>query len=246
MLIHKSTILLAAVAVALCAVGCEKEGENPSAPAPKPASSAPTVTAAEIPVDPLANVENKAQVKQYPDETKITPSKQAQLIDGFTVDMRESPRGDVLTTTMVTQTVTEVARDTHGDYYLVTYADPKNAGKQLAGWVYKDALENTAWSTGATGGPSGTARSAKLVCGHGEAHLRTTKDFCAKTCKDDTNCDKRAGEICDGLGFLVPEGAGKVTNTNFCISSSSPTANSDHSSQHGSSVPLEQMNKPGK
>jgi hypothetical protein len=245
MLIHKSPILLAAVALALCAVGCEKEGENPSAPAPKPASSA-AVTGAEIPADPLANVENKGQVKRYPDETKITPSKQAQLIDGFSVDMRESPRGDVLTTTMVTQTVTEVARDARGDYYLVTYDDPKNAGKQLAGWVYKDALENTAWSTGAAGGPSGAARSAKLACGHGEAHLRTAKDFCAKTCKDDTNCDKRAGEICDGLGFLVPEGGGKVTNVNFCISSWSPTANSDHSSQHGSSVPLEQMSKPGK
>jgi hypothetical protein len=245
MLIHKTTILVAAGAIALCVVGCEKEGENPSAPAPKPASSA-VITAAEVPADPFVNVENKAQVKRYPDERKISPPKQAQLIDGFSIDMRESPRGDVLTTTVVSQTVSEVARDPRGDYYLVIVADPNNAGKQLAGWVYKDALENTGWSTGAAGGPNRMASAAKLACGHGEAHVRTTTDFCAKTCKDDTNCDKRAGEICDGLGFLVPEGAGKVTNVNYCISSSSPSANSDHGSQHGSSVPLEQMNKPGK
>ena len=237
-------------------VGCDKTENPPSPPTntTTPASQA-TITGAAVPIDPLANVENRAQVKEYADETKINPPKAAMAITGFSVQVRESPRGEMVTSTEVAQNVREIAKDAHGDYYLVVFDDPKNPGKQLAGWVYKDALENNGWAMdnrGATAGSSANAKASsdgvekstlKLSCAHGESHLRTSSDFCAKTCKDDTGCDKKSGEICDGLGFEVHESTGKMTNSNYCISGASPKANPEHASQHGSSAPLDDMNK---
>lgn len=235
-----TTMLLAAGAIALGAVACDKNASNEptgtntnsaSTPATPPASSA-TITGANMQQDPLASAENKARVKELPDETKISPPRQAQVLSGFTVEIRESPGGEAIATTTLGQPAREVARASGGDYYLVVLADPKDSSKQLAGWIYKDALENNAWAKetltnpGAATGGGGTAKTTQeLKCTHGEAHVRTSIDFCAKTCKDDSGCDKSAGEICDGVGREVHESDGKLSNISYCISSSSPKTN---------------------
>jgi hypothetical protein len=243
-------------AMAIGAVACNDSSSSASAPAPSPAGSATVTGANATIVDALANVENKSQVKELADDVKMTPPKQAALITGFTIQVRESPGGDIVTTSEAVERVTEIAHDASNDYYLVVYADPKAPGKQLAGWVYKDALENNAWwgnnAEALSGSANGAAKDGsgagmtKLACASGESHLRTTKDFCAKVCKDDTGCDKRAGDICDGLGFQVQESSGKLSNATYCIPRSSSKANAAHGPQHGPSAPLDVLDKNAK
>jgi hypothetical protein len=259
---NRMTLLMAA-AVTLGAVACDKSSvdngssntspnrDTPTAGASEAPTDMATITGANVPSDPLANVENKANVKEYPDETKIRPPKEAQLITGFAVQVRESPRGDVIASTETSELVREVARDPRGDYYLVVFPDPRNHGEELAGWVYKDALENDSWADDANFGTGGSANAktenakstVKLTCARGQSHVRTSIDFCAKVCKDDRECDKKTSEICDGLGFAVHERTGKLANANYCVSSTAPGANSAHSRAHGSSAPLNQLNR---
>ena len=213
---------------------------NNNANAPSP--NTVTNTNATIAADPLAQAENKEQVKQYADEYHFTPARPAKMVTGFSTQVRSAPSGDAITTVETVDNVTEVARDAKGNYYLVLYPDPKDATKQLAGWVYRGALENTAWSQ--TTPPSGkalaTTQGAKLACERGQVHLRTDRDFCAKSCKDDKGCDKDKAEICDGLAFEVNDTTGKQTNARYCIAESSPSANNAHGAEHGTSKPLEQ------
>ena len=240
-----TTTTLASLALALGVVACDKNApdnsmssnNNPIAPTPNTpaAAGSANLTGATVQQDPLANVENRASIKDYPDETKFNPPRQAQLITGFAVEARESPRGDVVTSVETSAPVRELARDARGDYYLVVFSDPKDATKQIAGWYYKDALEKNYWPSDTAGAAGSTAKgksldtgkTEKLSCSRGQSHVRTSIDFCAKTCKDDTGCDKKAGEICDGLGFEVHESTGKLANANYCISSTSPKANAD-------------------
>jgi hypothetical protein len=131
--------------------------------------------------------------------------------------------------------VTEVQRD--GDYFLVTYPDPKGSNKTYAGWVYRDALvgEGTALSEPIGGKMS---EGAKLSCARGQSHLRTTQDFCGKTCSDDKGCDAAKGQICDGLAFAVNDRTSDLTDTRYCIDGSSPQANAAHGPDHGASKAL--------
>ncbi len=248
-----TTTTFASLALALGVVACDKTSSDTDAvnrpAAPAPAGSA-TLTGATTTADPLANVENRASIKEYPDETKFNPPHDAQLITGFAVEARESPRGDVISSVEATQQVKEIARDSHGDYYLVLMNDPKDSSKQMAGWVYKDALENNFWAQDSAGNGNNngkataagspakaksieTGNTEKLSCSRGQSHVRTSIDFCAKTCKDDSGCDKKAGEVCDGLGFEVHESSGKVSNTNYCLSSTAPGATGVHGAEHG-------------
>jgi hypothetical protein len=272
----QKTALLVAGVITLGAVACDRDTSSSSSNAPVlpvPGSPAATagdtadaarITGAQVTADPLIDAENKDRIKQYPDEVKISPPKRAALITGFTVQVRESPRGNVVSTSETVQSVREIAHDPNSDYFLVVFDDPNAPGKQLAGWVYKDALENSAWwsdkdtagapapaavaasNVGAKGAKTSTGvtvrAATKMTCAHGQSHMRTTQDFCAKACKDDTGCDKNAGEICDGLGFQVQESSGKMTNANYCISRSAPNANDAHGPQHGSSAALNQAN----
>ena len=103
------------------------------------------------------------------------------------------------------------------------------------------AASTPAWSqtTPPTGKALATTAGAKLACERGQNHLRTDRDFCAKTCKDDKGCDKDKGEICDGLAFEVNDSNGKQTDSRYCISQSAPFANNAHGDEHGASKPLQ-------
>ncbi|HEY2516713.1 MAG TPA: hypothetical protein VGI39_37845, partial [Polyangiaceae bacterium] len=194
-MLTRKTIMVALGVISAGAAACQNNtpgtsSTSQSTQAPATAnnpSSAVTNTNAAVPADPLAQAENKDQVKQYPDEYHFTPSRSAKMITGFSTQVRSSPSGDAITTVETVDNVTEVARDAKGNYYLVLYPDPKDSSKQLAGWVYRSSLENTAWSqtTPPTGKALAATAGAKLACERGQNHLRTDRDFCAKTCKDD-------------------------------------------------------------
>jgi hypothetical protein len=218
---HK-VIILSAVAGALALAACQNGGASGSSttanPTPAPNAAAPNppvnpnLTGATINVDPIINAANRDRIQQSPDDVRLNPPKEAKLITGFAAQVREAPSGDVLSMAETEANVTEVARDRAGTHYLVLYPDPKDARRQLAGWVNKDALENTEWSSTARV----NAAENKMTCPTGESHVRTTTDFCAKTCRTDHDCDKASGLICDGLAFEVAKD-GKLSNASYCV-----------------------------
>ncbi len=126
-------------------VACENKDQpaNAQTVAPATAPPNPNLTGATINVDPIANAANRTRVQEHSDDVRLNPPKEAQLITGFAARVRESPSGEAISTVETKANVTEVAHDRSGDYYLVLYADAKNPGKQEAGWVNKNALEDT-------------------------------------------------------------------------------------------------------
>jgi glucose/arabinose dehydrogenase len=223
-MLKHATIALTASALVLVMSACQHTAPAASTTAQTNEPTKVTNTSATLPSDPLANVENRANVKTYPDETTFTPPRPAQLITGFGSEVRESPMGDTLATVETTEQVNEVARDKKGDYYLILYPDPANPSKKLAGWVYKDALENTSWAASGTSGAAATTpATTKLDCAKaspGQAHMRTDHDFCAKPCTSDSACDTKAGQRCDGHAFDVNDKTNKVTSAKYCVSAS--------------------------
>ena len=223
MLKHGTLLLLAGVTM-LAVSACEHTTPATSSGAQTTEPSTATNTNAVVPADPLASVENRDKLKTYADEIRFPQPRTAQLITGFASEVRESPMGESIATIRTTIPVRELARDKTGNYFLVTYPDPANPSKNLAGWVYKDALENTDWAAGANGAASGAPSTppTKLDCSKsklGAEHLRTDHDFCGQPCTDDTTCDKSAGQRCDGHAFDVNEKTNTMTSVKYCIAS---------------------------
>jgi hypothetical protein len=249
MFIRKSMLLAAVSALAIAACDNSKNetktepnpGTTTTPPATQPVTNTNatvnTPTATPTPpaaVDPIAAATNAANVKQYPSETKLPAPLPAKLIS-TTAAVRISPQGgEQIQVVKHGMDVNVVAQDK--DYYLVLYPDPKEASKQMAGWVYKDALDLSGGALGAKGekGEQGTAgsaanaktgattkpagalgASAKLTCKTGEAHILTDRDFCATSCKDDKDCAKLGG-VCDGDGKVVAA-SGATTNSRYCV-----------------------------
>jgi hypothetical protein len=225
------------------AIGCDNNATGTTIPAPAAAPVA--ITNANVDktagVDPLANVVNRDRILPDPNATSIDPPRAATLVTGFSTMVRESPRGARIETVETTANVNEVSRD--GDYYLITYGDPRGSNKTFAGWVYKDALESGQWASQSasqmnsktptlTNGKPGAA--LKLSCAGGQSHVRTTRDFCAATCKDDTGCDAKTAQICDGLAFQVDEKTNATSSVRYCVSPASKFANDAHGPEHGS------------
>lgn len=181
-------LCLSTFAVALVLVACDANHSSSATATPEPnVTAAPpgTVTNTGATVqgatDPLANVVNKDLVKEPADESRVTPAKVIEVASGFTIPVRSAPHGGAIDSLAPSAIVTEIARDPQGDYYLVVYRDRDDASKQFAGWVFKDAVENTAWATQATvpaahgstpsaTGIAGTASKSvepALTCGKG-------------------------------------------------------------------------------
>jgi len=232
---------MAALVLALGAAACDNPSADKTAPAtnppvPPPANTVTNTNAVVAPQkDPLAGVANRDRITLDPNASKIDPPKDATLLTGAAATVRESPRGSRMEVIETTANVKEIERD--GDYFLITYPDPKGSAKTYAGWVYRDSLVGEGWSgsTPVVGTPQATG---KLACDKGETHLRTTRDFCGKPCKDDTDCSKSGADICDGLAFKVNESTNKTSDARYCISGRSSAANDAHGPQHGSSTNL--------
>jgi hypothetical protein len=227
------TILFGAVAIA-AATACDQDRQDtssrtapyspsPSAPITQEPSAGGTVTltGGVANVGPLAKAANRDEVKELPDEVRIDPEKEARIASGFQAPVRSAPDGDVISTIDPADHATEIARDPKGDHYLVIFPDPKDASKKLAGWVFRDAVENDSWATTPAASNEG---ASKLACGKGEVHLRTDHDFCGKSCKDDSVCNRAAGELCDGLAFEVHETLKHRSNVRYCIADGSSSS----------------------
>lgn len=231
-----TTVWTASAILAMSVLACEK-GETSSndtitsAPQAAPSPVTNTNATVEKAPDPLASVANRDQLVADPQATKLDPPRPARLVTGFATVIRNGPRGSLIETVESTADVTEVQRD--GDYFLVTYADPKGLKKTYAGWVYRDALVGEGSPLGAP--PAIGGKSTKLSCPRGESHLRATQDFCGKICSDDKSCDASKGQICDGLAFAVNERTSDLNDARYCIPASSPQANAAHGPEHGSS-----------
>jgi hypothetical protein len=229
MLVRTTAISSGSAALALALVACNPNPPSSSTtvtPESKPTPETVTNTNATLPAggDVLASVANRGRITEPPDEAKITPTKSVRISPGFSIPVRAAPHGDWIASLAATASVNEVARDARGDYYLVTYPDVDDTSKQLAGWVFKDAVENTAWmSQDPTIVPpksAATSKTATLSCGKGESHLKTDHDFCAKACRDDVACSKTQSEACDGLAFEVRDGATRLETARYCVSTS--------------------------
>jgi len=212
------TIVSAAAAVlAVGAFACQDSraanaAENRREATPASSTAANTNAIVEK-VDPLAGIANRDRLVADPNASVIDPPKAASLLTGASTTVRSGPRGSMLEVLESTANVLEVERD--GDYFLVTYptTNAKGVTQLFAGWVYRDSLVGE----GSTLLP-GTPRAAgKLACTHGESHIRTTQDFCAKTCKQDSDCDSAKGGLCDGVAFEVNERKNELSNTRFCL-----------------------------
>jgi hypothetical protein len=161
----------------------------------------------------LANVANRDQITPDPKATRIDPPKPAVLVTGLSTTVRESPRGSKIQLIETTAPVKEIEHD--GDYYLVTYADPKSPSRALAGWVYRDSLIGEGSSTPV---PAMPRKTGKLNCAKGDAHLRTSGDFCGKACAEDSDCDAAKHQLCDGVALKINEKSDKSADTRYCVS----------------------------
>jgi hypothetical protein len=214
---NRMTICTAALAT-LAAAGCDKPTDATPEPKPNvtvtapPAPATVTNTGAVTASDPLAGVANRDQLTPDPKATTIDPPKSAVLITGLQTTVRQSPSGSRIKVLETTSPVKEIERD--GDYFLVTYNDPRSANHVLAGWVYRDSLVGEGSSTPAPGTPR---KTGKLSCANGESHLQTTRDFCGKACDEDRDCDSAGGQICDGVAFKINEKSDQHTDTRYCI-----------------------------
>jgi hypothetical protein len=216
---------LAVAGAAACEDSRTSNREEPASPKPQPAAgTAAEATNTTSPVtntnavveriaDPLAGVANRDRITPDPAATKIDPPKQAALLTRFSTIVRESPRGSKVEVLETTRNVTEIARD--GDYYLIKYPDPKGSNRTLAGWVFRDSLVGEASSGNVT--PGAPQATGKLHCATGESHVRTSTDFCAKTCKADSDCSEAKGEVCDGIASKVDEKKNQLSDARYCV-----------------------------
>ena len=233
MLTRKTMLLTGAVLLAAAACDTNRASNannNASASQPSPELEQPaggtavTNTGAAVEVDPLASVEDKDRVKRSPDEVKILPNRPAQLITGFAAAVRTSPNGEETTT--IEKAVNGDrgrAGNRAGDYLPGRLSGPGRGSRRRSSPAGSTRTRSKTPAgprrTKTSGGSLQNTMASKLDCSHGESHLRTSHDFCGKTCKDDGSCDKKNGALCDGLAFDVHERTNKLTTTRFCIPS---------------------------
>jgi Cys-rich repeat protein len=99
--------------------------------------------------------------------------------------VRKKPQGDQVAALAKGTSVTKIAE--HQGFYLITFADPKDATKQLEGWVYKDAFTaQVAMETTPTGG--------KCPDGMKLTESAATGKVCSKICTSNAQCT--SGFVC--------------------------------------------------
>jgi len=209
-------------ALAITASACEKPDPSPDVSPSPPATESlpagvPSLTGASVSTgaNSLARTENKDRIHLSPDDVAIAPGKLVRLAEGFTVTARQAPRGEPLATIPAADVVLEVSLDARGDYVLVLFPDPMDSTKEMAGWVSMNALANTAWARESPTSPGSTSNA---TCVGDHARMRTDRDFCAKPCADDAQCERGAGEVCDGLAYAVHGPRMPLTPARYCTS----------------------------
>jgi hypothetical protein len=152
----------------------------------------------------ISKAGNAASVTRYVDESAMAPTT-SKLVPATTA--RTMPLGPRAVAIFESGgDVTVLAK--RGSYYLVIFPDPKDAQKQLAGWIYKDGI-------GLVGAAStSTATASDLTCKNGEVHV-LADGLCALACTHDADCAP-AGGVCDGNG-LVASVSHSVSRAQYCV-----------------------------
>ena len=115
---------------------------------------------------------NAADVARYPNEKPV-----ADADDKIAHDMRvrtvpSTKEGDVILALRAGVPVKKVAK--RGQWFLITFADPKDKSRTLLGWTWDQAFVHEA-------GPGEDACAA-------DERIVTSQGFCAKTCKTNASC----------------------------------------------------------
>ena len=139
------------------------------------------------PVAPPANVN---QVGRFPDESSLNDAI-AKIADPNVSARNAVPGGALVATLRIGTPVTQVAK--HETFILCVFSDPKNAARNLEGWVAEQAF---------VPGPTIPSKSA---CPAGQTRLMIDEqDFCGRVCKSDGDC--QGGLTCSGKASLFASG----------------------------------------
>jgi hypothetical protein len=168
-----------------------------------------TNTNAVVPIGPASDISsasNASVIRRYGDESSVT-RKVSKLRDTPAV-ARTAPFSEEVVAVMTNGAeVTEVARE--GDWYLVLFNDPNDvhSNKQMAGWIYKDAILGPAADM--------TGTNPVNTCQSGEVHVLADHS-CRMACARDSDCTTGGG-VCDGSG-QVQYGSTLVREGKYCVS----------------------------
>ena len=186
-LFRGTTALVLVMLVASCGRLFNKGGDDAGAEAAATAEVAPD---AEAPAPgPAAIASNEGDVARFPDETKLADVA-TKIVQAYNV--REAPPAGTLVTNLARGTaVTQIA--SRGQYFLIVFDKPGEAGTKLMGWVHRNAFSAVVQDAG------------PLVCATGEVALFGDTPFCGKLCSADRDCP--GGQACKGSGAkLMPNG----------------------------------------
>jgi hypothetical protein len=129
-----------------------------------------------------AGPSNAADITRFPDEKKMA---EKATLEWSSSKIRKKPQGDIVVSLPKKTGVTKLAE--HQGFYLVAFADPKDATKQLEGWVYKDAFTaEIAMET--------TPVNGKCPDGMKLTESAATGKVCSKTCATSAQC--QTGFVC--------------------------------------------------
>lgn len=189
----------------LMGAGADAAAEVDAAAAPAAAveadSAAPAATTAPTATEELAGpkASNENDIARFPDETKLDNV-------AATVE-RSAPVREVPSTGKVVVTLNKGAKVTkigeRDKYFLVTFADPKNASSNLMGWLYQDSFTAASVVDAGAAADAGVAEKP-LTCKTGETALISDNPFCGKVCKSDADCG--SGQACKGTAHKLVKG----------------------------------------
>ena len=155
---------------------------------PTTSSAAPTTTtattasAAASATTGTSGPANAADITRFPDEKKL--DEQATL-EWSSSKIRKKPQGDQVAVLLKGTKVTKIAE--HQGFFLITFADPKDASKQLEGWVYKDSFT-------AEVAMEAEPKGGKCPDGMKLTESAATGKVCSKICTSNAQC--KSGFVC--------------------------------------------------
>lgn len=171
--------------------GADAEADATAAVDAAPASEAVAGAANAAPTVEAPKGANENDVARFPDETRLENVAASVLSSGT---VREAPvTGNVVTTLAKGAAVTKISQ--RGQYFLVVFQDPKDASRQLMGWIHQNAFSAVAVAD---------AGVKTITCAAGETALYSDGPFCGKLCANDAECG--SGQACKGSANKLVNG----------------------------------------
>jgi hypothetical protein len=188
----KKAHALVLVPLLVILAGCPKKSTGAADAAPE---AGPVAV-----VDAGPETTNEAQVTRYPDDEKPMDRADATVKIAKVNAIAAVPKGDVVASLKKGDAVTQLAL--HTGYYLVIFADPKDASKKLSGWVVKQAFDDVTYVPTKRQMPSCAAGTILVTNA-----LSPLMPRCAKQCTKAAECDSK---MCDSVIQLDPKTGGPL------------------------------------